>query len=97
MHLLRFACYLMTFIPIVAHNAAATTTVYVNAPTPTTYTIDSAFKAAMLRSHNFYRDQHGVPALTWNNTSASFASRWARNCVFAHSVSSFSFSLFLSS
>ena len=41
----------------------------------------------MLTAHNFYRDEHGVEDLVWNETSAEFAADWAEGCRFEHSVS----------
>ncbi|PSS27692.1 hypothetical protein M430DRAFT_112722, partial [Amorphotheca resinae ATCC 22711] len=40
----------------------------------------------MLAAHNFYRREHNVSDLAWNDTSAAYASRWAGNCVFKHSA-----------
>jgi len=39
----------------------------------------------MLNAHNFYRGEHGVGELKWNDTSAKFAAGWAKGCVFQHS------------
>ncbi|XMA14312.1 hypothetical protein WAI453_007103 [Rhynchosporium graminicola] len=51
------------------------------------------FARDILDAHNFYRNEHGVPDLSWNESSAELAGRWARGCRFVHSVSFFSFFL----
>ena len=56
-------------------------------PTSTSFTSDSDFESAMLAAQNFYRLEHNVTALTWNDTSAKYAANWADNCEFKHSVS----------
>jgi hypothetical protein len=56
------------------------------APTSTSYTSPSAFQNAMLTAHNFFRKEHNVSALTWNQTSATYAANYAKKCVFKHSV-----------
>ena len=38
-----------------------------------------------LSAHNTVRARHGARALTWNNTSAGLAQRWANGCKFQHS------------
>lgn len=38
-----------------------------------------------LNGHNTVRAQHGARALSWNNTSAGLAQRWANQCKFQHS------------
>lgn len=38
-----------------------------------------------LTAHNSVRAKHGANALTWNNTSAGLAQRWANQCKFEHS------------
>lgn len=55
-------------------------------PTPSDYTSDSAFREAALEAHNFYRAQHNVSELVWNDTLADSARRWSEGCVFEHSV-----------
>jgi len=54
-------------------------------PTSTSYTSDSAFQSDMLSATNFYRNEHGVAALTWNATSAKYAANWSSKCNFEHS------------
>lgn len=56
-------------------------------PTPLDYTSDSAFREAALDAHNFYRAQHNVSNLVWNDTLADSARRWSEGCVFEHSDS----------
>ena len=60
-----------------------------SAPSPTSpsYTDAETFQQDMLTAHNFYRDEHGVEDLVWNETSAEFAADWAEGCRFEHSVS----------
>lgn len=81
---------LMTFSYHATAAIISTITITVSSPaipTSTSYTNDAAFKSAMLAAHNFYRREHNVSDLAWNDTSAAYASRWAGNCVFKHSVS----------
>jgi len=39
----------------------------------------------MINAHNFYRSEHNVSNVSWNDTSATYASNWAKACVFKHS------------
>ncbi|PVH85692.1 PR-1-like protein [Cadophora sp. DSE1049] len=57
------------------------------APSPTSpsYTDADTFQNDMLTAHNFYRGEHGVEELVWNETSAEFAADWAEGCRFEHS------------
>lgn len=50
-----------------------------------TMTNDAYFRQYILAGHNFFRGQHGAPALTWNADRAVIAQDWANNCVFKHS------------
>ncbi|CZT42871.1 related to the plant PR-1 class of pathogen related proteins [Rhynchosporium secalis] len=43
------------------------------------------FARDILDAHNFYRNEHGVPDLSWNESSAELAGRWVRGCRFVHS------------
>ncbi|KAM3077605.1 hypothetical protein ACMFMG_006939 [Clarireedia jacksonii] len=54
-------------------------------PTSSSYTSDSEFESDMLKAHNFYRSEHNVSNLIWNDTSADYARNWSRGCVFEHS------------
>lgn len=38
-----------------------------------------------LDTHNTFRKTHHVDELTWNDTLAASAVKWAANCVFEHS------------
>jgi uncharacterized protein YkwD len=49
-----------------------------------TMTNDAYFRQYILSAHNFYRGQHGTPALTWNSARAVISQDWANNCVFKH-------------
>jgi len=71
---------------------AATSTIVITAtgsgaamPTSTSYSSDTDFEHDMLTAHNFYRGEHNASALTWNATSATYATSWAGNCEFKHS------------
>ncbi|KAH7417468.1 CAP domain-containing protein [Cadophora sp. MPI-SDFR-AT-0126] len=57
------------------------------APSPTSpsYTDADTFQKDMLTAHNFYRGEHGVKDLVWNETSAEFAADWVKGCRFEHS------------
>ena len=50
------------------------------------YDSDNAFMEAALLTHNFYRTEHGIANLTWNETCADYAEKWSEGCVFEHSV-----------
>ena len=54
--------------------------------TSSQYTSDSDFKNALVAAHNFFRDEHNASALAWNDTSATYAAKWAAPCAFKHSV-----------
>ena len=51
------------------------------------YSSDTDFVSSVLNSTNFYRTQHYASALTWNDTLATYAAKYANNCVWKHSVS----------
>lgn len=57
------------------------------------YTSDDAFQKDMLDAHNFYRAEHNASTLTWNESSAAVAVKWADGCRFVHSVSFVFYSL----
>jgi uncharacterized protein YkwD len=46
------------------------------------------FRDAVLNSTNLYRSQHQANALKWDKSLASYAHDHAKDCKFAHSVSS---------
>jgi len=60
------------------------------APASTSYTNDTIFHSQILLAHNFYRTEHGVKNLTWNDTSARTAQKYSAGCVWKHSVGTFS-------
>jgi hypothetical protein len=66
----------------------------VSAQTSSEYTSDSTFQSALLTAHNFFRDEHNASALTWNVTSAKYASDWTQGCSFQHSVCLYPLHLF---
>ena len=76
---------------IVAADVSTVTQTAIPTPSPTSsqYTSDSDFQSALLKAHNFFRDEHNATALTWNDTSASYAANYAKGCAFKHSVSPF--------
>lgn len=47
------------------------------------------FRKAILESHNLFREQHNATALSWNHSLASDGVRWAKGCVWKHSVGLF--------
>lgn len=49
------------------------------------YLNDTEFKRVMLEAHNFYRTQHGVGPLTWNEKQANVSANYTAKCVFKHS------------
>ncbi|KAH8161785.1 hypothetical protein CIB48_g6468 [Xylaria polymorpha] len=57
------------------------------------YVDDGAFRAAILNSTNFYREEHNATAVAWNETLAGYAADYlnsdaaggAAECKFAHS------------
>jgi len=68
--------------------AAAASTITMStppAPTSTSYIKNTDFQEVMLSTHNFFRLEHNVSALTWNDTLATFASSYAKKCEFEHS------------
>lgn len=69
--------------------ATTTETTSAYSPTSSSYTSNSTFQTDMLVAHNFYREEQDAPALSWNDTSAAYAVRWAERCEFVHSVSFF--------
>jgi hypothetical protein len=50
------------------------------------YTSDSDFQSSILNSTNTFRSEHNATALTWNTSLATYASDYANNCVWQHSV-----------
>jgi len=54
-------------------------------PTSTSYIKNADFQETVLSTHNFFRSEHNVSSLTWNDTLATFASTYVKNCEFEHS------------
>lgn len=52
------------------------------------YTNDAEFKRVMLAAHTFFRDQHGLGGVTWNEQRATDSATHAKKCVFQHSYPS---------
>ncbi|KAL5321113.1 hypothetical protein ACEPPN_011925 [Leptodophora sp. 'Broadleaf-Isolate-01'] len=78
---------ILLFAPALITAQTASTITVSAAPLPTSpsYTDADSFQKDMLTAHNFYRGEHGVKDLVWNETSADFASDWAEGCRFVHS------------
>ncbi|KAI9640793.1 hypothetical protein NHQ30_010633 [Ciborinia camelliae] len=55
-------------------------------PSNSSYISDSQFEIDILSAHNFYREQHNVSDLIWNETSAKLALDWSRHCIFNQSL-----------
>lgn len=58
-----------------------------NLPTTAVANLDSGseiYKGLSAQHHNVHRQNHSVPALTWNDTLASYAETIAKSCVYAH-------------
>ena len=70
---------------------ATTSTTGTTATTPTTSptssTVPTGFADSMVYWHNQYRDLHGVPPVTWNDTLAAYAANYATQCSTQHSGS----------
>ncbi|KAJ5032323.1 uncharacterized protein L3040_008930 [Drepanopeziza brunnea f. sp. 'multigermtubi'] len=66
---------LLSTLPVFAASQAASPS----------FTDAATFQNDTIAAHNFYREQHGVGDLQWNDTSASFAAEWAAACNFEHS------------
>ena len=47
----------------------------------------------VLDRHNFYRDKHCVPPLTWDPELAAGAQQWADRCVFEHTTENYAESI----
>ncbi|KAL3476781.1 CAP domain-containing protein [Aspergillus californicus] len=69
--------------------ATATTTVTATAdpvvPQDPSYTNPTKFESSILETSNAYRTAHNASSLTWNDTLASFAKKWAKGCAWKHS------------
>ncbi|KAL4866080.1 CAP domain-containing protein [Aspergillus spectabilis] len=49
------------------------------------YMSSTLFKSSILTTTNTYRTAHNASSLTWNETLASYAKKWAESCDWAHS------------
>jgi hypothetical protein len=89
MFLHRLPMVLLMLLPLAAANVSTVTMTATSAPQATSsqYTSDKVFQKAILDAHNFFRMEHNATALTWNDTSAKYAAKWAGRCNFEHSVS----------
>jgi uncharacterized protein YkwD len=47
---------------------------------------NSTFETQILQYQNWYRQQHNVSLLTWNDNLATSSLNWAEQCIWAHSV-----------
>lgn len=45
---------------------------------------DADFQRDMLAAHNYFRDQHGSPNVTWDTDAEANAQAWANQCQFQH-------------
>lgn len=76
-----------------------TTSIAIALATPTSSSSTSSFtsevelKETVLDVTNLYRQYHNASALTWNDTLADYAQRWANQCQWKHSVGDFFFLL----
>ena len=63
-------------------------TVTQSAPTPSysSYNNFNQFESDMVDGQNFFRREHNVTDLVWNQTSASYAADYSGQCQFKHSV-----------
>ncbi|MCJ1243833.1 hypothetical protein MMC30_001030 [Trapelia coarctata] len=62
-------------------------TVSPSSPTSSSqYTSGTDFRTSILNSTNFFRTEHNATALTWNDSLASYATNYANNCHWQHSV-----------
>lgn len=50
------------------------------------FTDDAKFEEAILSTVNRFRSEHGAPDLTWNDTLATKAANWAKQCRWRYSV-----------
>jgi uncharacterized protein YkwD len=89
MHLLPASIVLLLYAGTALSQTVSTVVVTMAAPQSTSpsYTSDQTFQNDMLAATNFYRSEHGAAALTWNDTSATYAASWSSKCNFVHSVS----------
>lgn len=82
----RFLFMLLALPSALAINVTVVTVTAAPAPASTSYVDDTTFKNDMLVAHNFYRTEHGVKNLTWNDTSAKYGADYSEACNFVHSV-----------
>ncbi|KZF26843.1 PR-1-like protein [Xylona heveae TC161] len=72
-------------VTLTASTVTATVKPTLSASDAHTYNSDSDFKNTMLDSQNSYRSEHSASALSWNNTLAQTAQKWANKCLWKHS------------
>lgn len=85
MHLTHLPIALLALLPIAVAQTSTVTLSAAPQPTSTEFTSDNDFKTSVLKAHNFFRSEHNASALTWNDTSATYAAKWASACNFKHS------------
>ncbi|KAI9662195.1 MAG: hypothetical protein M1829_006177 [Trizodia sp. TS-e1964] len=79
---------LYTFQPAASATIISTITITAAAPSATpdaSFSSADDFQAAVLTTHNVYRQQHNASDLAWNATLAAWGNSWASSCVFKHS------------
>lgn len=86
MQLSQLFLMLLALPAALAVNITVVTVTAPPAPASTSYTDDTTFQDDMLVAHNFYRTEHGVKGLTWNDTSAKIGADYSEACNFVHSV-----------
>ncbi|KAL2852524.1 CAP domain-containing protein [Aspergillus pseudoustus] len=76
---------IVTITAVRTATATATATATPKIPQDPSYTSASLLKSSVLSTTNDYRAQHNASALTWNDTLADYAGRWAEGCIWEHS------------
>ncbi|MCJ1469752.1 hypothetical protein MMC07_008394 [Pseudocyphellaria aurata] len=76
----------------VVESKTITSTITSTVPSPSStqvsssYSSDADFRSAVLNSTNFYRKHHNASDLSWNDSLATYAARYAQKCLWEHSV-----------
>ncbi|KAL2808015.1 CAP domain-containing protein [Aspergillus granulosus] len=75
----------VTITAVRTETATTIATMTPEVPQDPSYISASLFESSVLATTNDYRAQYNASALTWNDTLADYASRWAEGCVWEHS------------